>query len=242
LPFEPAWYAERGVTAQYVGHPYFDELPQQRLDTAFVGGQRQRPGRIIGLLPGSRTQEVERNIGTLLRTAGRVQAAQPDTRFLVACYKEAHRQHVVGRLRGRNPAVEVHVGRTPEIIHVSHACVAVSGSVGLELLYHGKPSAVLYRISPFAMRVGQFFKTTPYISLVNLLAGEELFPEYLCTRCEAEAISGDVLRWLRDADAYESICGRLATLRQRVAQPGACARAARQVLEVLAPGRRAAAA
>jgi lipid-A-disaccharide synthase len=241
LPFEPAWYVERGVAAQYVGHPYFDELPQQRLDQAFVAGQRQRPGRIIGLLPGSRTQEVERNLGTLLRTAARVQAAQPGTRFLVACYKEAHRQHVATRVGGSSLAVEAHVGRTPEIIHLSHACVAVSGSVGLELLYHGKPAAVLYRISSLDMRVGQFFKTTPYISLVNLLAGEELFPEYLCTRCPAEAISGDMLRWLGDAEAYQSICHQLATLRQRVAQPGACARAARLVLDVLAPGRRAAA-
>jgi len=241
LPFEPAWYAERGVTGQYVGHPYFDELPRQRLDAAFVGGQRNRPGRIIGLLPGSRTQEVERNLGTLLRTAARVQAAQPDTRFLVACYKETHRQLVAARLPGCAAAVEAYVGRTPEIIHLSHACVAVSGSVGLELLYHGKPAAVLYRISPLDMWVGSFFKKVPYISLVNLLAGEELFPEYLCTRCEAEAISGDLLRWLREPESYAAICRRLAALRQQVAQPGACQRAASLVLDALTPGLKAAA-
>jgi lipid-A-disaccharide synthase len=91
------------------------------------------------------------------------------------------------------------------------------------------------------MKIGNFFKTTPYISLVNLLAGEELFPEYLCTRCESEAISRDLLRWLRDAEAYQSISGQLAALRERVAQPGACERAARQVLDVLMPAQRAAA-
>src|SRR5262249_29167497 len=140
----------------------------QRLDAAFITEQRHRPGRVIGLLPGSRTQEVERNLGTLLRTAARVRAVQPHTRFLVACYKEAHRQYVLGRLAGGDLAVEAHVGRTPEIIHLSHACVAVSGSVGLELLYHGKPTAVLYRIPPLDLRIGKLFKTSPYISLVNL--------------------------------------------------------------------------
>jgi len=49
------------------------------------------------------------------------------------------------RLRGRSLPVEVHAGRTPEIIHLAHSCIAVSGSVGLELLYHGKPSVVTYR-------------------------------------------------------------------------------------------------
>src|SRR5438876_8534085 len=94
LPFEVEWYRERGVTAQYVGHPFFDELPQQRLDENFLKEQRALRGDVVGLLPGSRTQEVERNLSTLLRTAARIHECRPDVRFLVACYKEHHRQLV----------------------------------------------------------------------------------------------------------------------------------------------------
>jgi lipid-A-disaccharide synthase len=241
LPFEQAWYAQRGVTAHYVGHPYFDELPGQRLDASFLESERGRPGQIVGLLPGSRTQEVENNLGMLLRAAARIHRERPDTRFLVACYKEAHRERAVERLAGYRIPVEAHVGRTPEIIHLARACVAVSGSVGLELLYRAKPAAVVYRMSPLELRIGRLFKTSPYISLVNLLAGEELFPEFLCDRCESEAISGQVLRWLNDSEAYETLCGQLLALRQQVAQPGACDRAARFVLERLTPARRVAA-
>src|SRR5262249_20715997 len=194
LPFEQAWYHERGVPARYVGHPYFDELPRQRLDDAFLADQGTRPGKVVGLLPGSRTQEVERNLSTLVRAARRVHAARPDTRFLVACFKPAHRAHVEAYLRRHPlPCVEPCVGRTPEIIHLAHACVAVSGSVGLELLYRGKPSVVLYRIRRLDLKVCNLFKTSRYISLVNLLAGKELFPEYLTDRCEAEAIAGHLL-------------------------------------------------
>jgi lipid-A-disaccharide synthase len=232
LPFEPAWYQERGVAAHYVGHPYFDELPHQQLDAAFLAQQRSTPGPLIGLLPGSRTQEVERNAGTLLRAAARVHAARPDARFMVACYREAHREIVARRLRPGVP-IELHVGRTPEIIELSHSCVAVSGSVGLELLYRGKPTTVLYRISSLDLRVGRFFMKCPYISLVNLLAGEELFPEFLTTKCESAAISGHLLRWLEDEGAYRALRGRLAEIRQRVAEPGACERAARFVLDTL---------
>src|SRR5262249_11987713 len=147
LPFEPAWYAARGVAARYVGHPYFDELPRQRLDPAFVAAQHARPGKVIGLLPGSRTQEVERNLSTLVRAEKLIHAERPDTRFLVACFRPAQQQYVEAYLRRRGlPAIETHVGRTPEILHLAETCVAVSGSVGLELLWHGKPAVVLYRI------------------------------------------------------------------------------------------------
>src|SRR5580692_3147689 len=46
LPFEEAWFRERGVAAQYIGHPYFDELREQRLDPAFLAEQQHRPGPV----------------------------------------------------------------------------------------------------------------------------------------------------------------------------------------------------
>ncbi|HMC66247.1 MAG TPA: lipid-A-disaccharide synthetase, partial [Gemmataceae bacterium] len=214
-------------------HPFFDELPRQELQLEFISAQRTRPGTIIGLLPGSRTQEVERNLSTLVRAASRIHAARPDTRFLVACYQEHHRDHVIARLRHRGLPVAVFAGRTPEIIHRAHSCVAVSGSVSLELLYYGKPTVVIYRIRPLDLRVSRLFITSKYISLVNLLAGKELFPEYLTDRCQAEAVSAHVLGWLSDPAAYAAVRQELAALRDRVAAPGACESAAQYLLDVL---------
>src|SRR5205085_7590304 len=54
LPFEEPWYRARGVEARYLGHPYFDELSRQQLNAAFVEEQSERPGTVVGLLPGSR--------------------------------------------------------------------------------------------------------------------------------------------------------------------------------------------
>jgi lipid-A-disaccharide synthase len=233
LPFEEPWYQARGVNARYIGHPYFDELPAQRLDEPFVAEQQERRGTIIGLLPGSRDQEIERNLSTLIEAARRVAAVCPDVRFLIACLKPRQAERVAARLHDNGLPIEVCCGRTPEIIHLAHSCVAVSGSVGLELLYRGKPSVVLYRIGRIDLVVGNFFRTCPYISLVNLLAERELFPEYLTDRCEGEAIAGHLLRWLKDPAAYEAVCADLAMLRQRVATPGACARAAAAILDEL---------
>lgn len=231
LPFEPAWYAARGVAAQYVGHPYFDELATQRLDAAFVAAEQARSGPVVAVLPGSRNQEVEHHLATLVRAALAIRQARPDARFLVACFKEAHRGYVEAYLRQhRTTCLEPHVGRTPEIIHLAQACLAVSGSVGLELLYHGKPSVVVYRCGWLGLQLARRLMTTRFISLVNLLADEELFPEYLTDRCPAAALSRHILHWLNDPAAAAALRDRLAALRERVAEPGACDRAARYIL------------
>ncbi|HKI38487.1 MAG TPA: lipid-A-disaccharide synthase, partial [Gemmataceae bacterium] len=233
LPFEEPWYDARGVTAHYLGHPYFDELPRQQLNAAFVEEEHERPGTIIGLLPGSRNQELELNLTTLLGAAKHIHAARPETRFLVACYKPEHKGQVEERLPGLGLPIEAHAGYTPEIIHLAKATVAVSGSVGLELLYRGKPSVVVYRAHPLSLFVSRFLRQCRYISLVNLLAGRELFPEFLTHRDEAEGVAGRVLHWLNDEAAYREVCGELAALKARVAVPGACRRAAGYILEVL---------
>jgi lipid-A-disaccharide synthase len=74
---------------------------------------------------------------------------------------------------------------------------------------------------------------TPHISIVNLLAGRALLPEYLTSRCEPEPLAEHTLRWLEDRHAYERLCGELAELRRRVAEPGACDRAAARLLALL---------
>lgn len=234
LPFEQKWYLERGVRAHYVGHPYFDELPHQTLDTRFLDAQLRPGAEIVGLLPGSRAQEVTRNLSTLARTAGLVQRERPNARFLVACYKPAHKAQIDAYLKKLPELpVETHVGRTPEIIELSRACVAVSGSVGLELFYRLKPSAIVYRIGKLDMTIARPFINSPFISLVNLLAERELYPEFLTDRCEAPAVAQHVLRWLGDPAAHASMVQELSDLKQRVALPGACQRTGEYIARVL---------
>ncbi len=232
LPFEESWYHQRDVAAQYVGHPYFDELPAQKLDNVFVRQQEAKGGTVIGLLPGSRNQELTANLPTLLGAARQIHAGRPETRFVVACFKAAHRERVEQALQAEPmPYVEVCVGRTPEIISMAKLCVAVSGSVSLELLYRAKPSVIVYRAPAFLLFLSRFMKKCRFMSLPNLLANEELFPEFLSARCEADGVSRRVLDWLENPAALERLRTRLEHLRSETARPGACERSAHFVIE-----------
>ena len=255
LPFEPAWYHARGVlNAEYVGHPYFDEIAERRIDGGFIAEEAAKGKPIVAILPGSRTQEVTRNLPIMLKAAARLKGSLPNTRFQVACLHERHKAMVETIITetGCNVPVEVFAARTPEIIEMADIAWAVSGSVSLELMMEALPTVVLYKVRRLDLLVARRFIKSKYISLVNLLADAELMPEYLTEVDVSKELCGWAERWLRDPLERAKCSNALAELRSRVAIPGASDRAADRILEILnaaprvyrgpheAPGREAA--
>ena len=242
LPFEKDWYEQRGVVAEYIGHPFFDDLAHQRFDADFLAEQRAKGGEIVALLPGSRNQEVERNLESMIRAAELILAKRPGVRFLVASFKPNQRAMVDAHL-AKHPGlpIETYLGRTPEIMELCKVCLAVSGSVSLELLYRKKPTVIIYRVSRVLMAGSKYVVKVPYICLVNLLAKREVFPEFLSFHCPATAISERLLHWLESQSDHAETVDQLNGLCRQVAVPGACDRAADYLLATLATERRAAA-
>src|SRR3954468_2931709 len=87
LPFEETWFKENGCRATFVGHPFFDEVRRQQFDEPFLRTLRSKPGRLVTILPGSRTQEVEHNLKWFLKAAALVRVRIPGVRFAVAAFK-----------------------------------------------------------------------------------------------------------------------------------------------------------
>lgn len=252
LPFEVPWYRERNCNATYVGHPYFDQMAQQQLDEAFVQQQQARHGRLVTILPGSRTQEIKLNLHWFLKAADVVRQQVPNVRFAIASFNE--KQAVMARELVGSCAVpiEVFVGKTPELIHLATCCMACSGSVSLELMHHEKPTVVLYWISRTAMRVQRYFRTVKYITLVNLLAVKQIFcndgsvydpdaaaaepipfPEYLTSVDKSAAVAGRVVRWLTNEPERQRCVQQLRNLKAQFGHPGASRSAADYILKAL---------
>ncbi len=252
LPFEETWFRRHGCHATFVGHPYFDEVRRRDLDQTFLDEQIAREGRLVTLLPGSRTQEVEHNLRWFLKAAARIHAAVPDVRFAVASFKP-HQAEYARRLAAESGLpIEVYLRRTPELIELADCCMAVSGSVSLELLYHSKPTVILYYVSRLAIFVQSFFRRVKYITLVNLLTADELFPddvtpydpdspgdrhalfpEYLTCLDRSERLARHVIDWLADEPRRRQLIGDLARLKRRVGHGGASRRASEYILQAL---------
>jgi len=255
LPFEADWYRQKKCNATYVGHPYFDELEGQSLDQEFLDDYGNRPGPLVAILPGSRTQEVTKNLRWFLKAAQRVHKDASETRFAVAGFNEKQAEIARALVGESRLPIDVFVGRTPELIHLSRCCMACSGSVSLELLYHTKPTVILYWIARWAYRIAsRFFMKSKFITLVNLLATDEPllsqgckydpkraaapdvpYPEYLTYEDRSEELARHVVSWLKDDEEYERRIQQLSQLKAKYASAGASKTATEYILSKLPP-------
>ncbi|HUV39782.1 MAG TPA: lipid-A-disaccharide synthase, partial [Planctomycetota bacterium] len=152
LPFEEKIYRDAGVPVEFVGHPLFDHLDEVTLDEGFCRQLRaEAPGRLIGLLPGSRDQEIRALLPVMAMAAARVLHALPDTLFAVSCLDE-RRETIVREVLAKHPRLPVRVfrGRTFEVMKEADFCMVASGTATLELAHYNTPMTILYRVNPFA--------------------------------------------------------------------------------------------
>ena len=252
LPFEARWFAERGCNATFVGHPFFDEVQRQQLDAEFVARHVDEQRPLVTILPGSRTQEVSHNLAYFLQAVRIVRAHVPRARFAVAAFRPHHGRLARQAVAESSLPVDVYVSRTPELIRLADCCMAVSGSVSLELLYHAKPTVILYWINRIAYAVQERFRRVRYITLVNLLASDELypddttpydpdapnadealFPEYLTCQDRSAQLARHVIEWLTDRPARQRLVDRLTQLKAEVGHGGAAESAARYIVDAI---------
>lgn len=244
LPFEPKWFQERNCKATYVGHPYFDELANRKLDLARVDGV-ETERNLVTILPGSRDQEVAENLPMFLRAAVAIHERSPETCFTVASYNEPQAD-VARQMLRQHPALpaKIIVGATPELIHLADCCLACSGSVSLELLYHAKPSVIGYRVGRFAYWAQNKFRTVKYITLANLIGSQDIYcragtsakftsdaeqalmPEFLSCDDKSQEIAQRLTDWLTNESKRTAVVNRLTSLRDQYATAGASTRAA----------------
>ena len=257
LPFEESWYRERGCNAHFVGHPYFDELRERQLDEAFVDRLRSSENSpLITILPGSRRVEVRNNLPAFLTAAKHIRQSHPEVRFAIASFNDEQAELAKAELGDHDLAGDIYVGRTPELIEAAHSCLACSGSVSLELLYHAKPAVVHYRVSRSTYLLGRALLRVRYMTLVNLLAAEDRFcsrprpydpndprdvgipyPEYPTCGDKSVEIARHVTQWLDAPETHAAQVAQLGRLRDEVAQTGASRTGATYIMKTLTGSR-----
>lgn len=248
LPFEHTFFTQHGIESVYVGHPFFEA--SKKLDEVLMSTYEVKQGPLVTLLPGSRTFEVQANTERFLNTAKLVAQRVPNVHFAVAAYKPAHAEQVERIAQEMGIEVDIRVGKTSELIQLADCCLAVSGSVSLELLASLKPTVIHYRLNNFYSVVFNWVRRVKYITLVNLLAADELhprdislfdphhpqadqvpFPEYLTVRDRSTDMANHLCDWLLNPQSYQQKIEQLRALKTKYAQPGASARVASQLLQ-----------
>lgn len=228
LPFEEALYRGEGVDCAYVGHPLLDHVARTPVAERFKGQL------VIGLLPGSREQEIRRLLEPMIATARRIQAAHPEARFVTPCVNAA-REAQVRAIAGDFP-LETVTGAMYDVLSAARCCMTASGTATLETALFGVPEVIVYRVSALSYWIAKKVVHIENIGIVNILAGRRIVPEFIQHEVGPDKLAPAMLELIEDTHARARMLEDLAALRVQLGEPGASMRAARHVLEVIEGG------
>jgi len=261
FPFEVAYYRDRGIPAEFVGHP-LAELPLPSITREKFAAQNNLDPACtwIGLIPGSRLTEIRDHLPTMLEAARQLVADVPAPlsapyEFLIplAPTLDAVQRAAVTRLverRGAGLAVRLIDGSGAEgatspiacgaALHHARASVVASGTATVEAALAGNPFVVVYRVSPVTYAIAKRLVKVPHVAMANLIAQKRVVPELIQQDFTAQNIVQHLAPLLPDGPARESMKIELGAIRRALLKPpangkgdqhGAITRAAEIVLE-----------
>jgi len=232
LPFEQQFYTANNVPATFVGHPLLD-TPLPTADQIFTTGVE---GQVtIGLVPGSRDNEIARHLPVMLNTADILKDRLKQARFIISQAASVERKQIE-MIVAQHPCrmnVEIISDGVEAVFERSDVIVAASGTVTLQAAIHGVPMVIIYKVSPISFMLGRAMIRVPNIGLVNLVAGRQLVPEFVQNAANAENISSAVAEMLTDRIKLNHLKKQLFALRDVMGGAGASDRVAELALGML---------
>jgi len=232
FPFEVEWFSRNApnLKTKWVGHPLADRWIEQ--------GRGQAPDGCpcIALLPGSRPKEISRHWPVLLETAARIVREQRNVRFVSLATGPEMRQRLEeawAKFPTSGVSLDIVSGQSLTLLNRCTMAMVASGTATLECAMAGLPMLVIYKTSWFTYLLGRLLVKLPYLSMVNVLAGEKVVPEFLQSAATPQRLATAALQILRNPRGTERMAQRIRDVAAKLGGPGAAERAADQVEEAI---------
>jgi len=238
LPFEPAFLAGHGINGEFVGHPLADEISGD-VDQAQVREQLGiSSSKVLTLMPGSRSGEVQRVAPELIKTAAWLNERVTDFSVVVPVARVELRPEIEIQFQTLAPDVQVRFldGQAHDAIAAGDAVLLVSGTAALEVMLLKRPMVVAYKLSAPSYYVARFLQAVglfraKYMSLPNLLADRPLVSEFLQAEVAAPAMGQELLSLLESGSHRDELVNEFIALGEQL-RCSAGVRSAAAVLRV----------
>jgi lipid-A-disaccharide synthase len=219
FPFEPEFFARHGIDSVDIGHPLTRLLQPSAGREELRARYNIAPSNpFVALLPGSRAGEVVRHLPILIKTVQRIQEAglKPRPRFVVAVPPGV----VPSSFRERisESSIQVLEGQTWDVLACTDLALAASGTVTIEAAILGTPMIAFYRVNSLSWLMGKHLVKVPFYSMVNLVAGRRIVPEFIQNDVTAARLADEALWLLGDPTARDRMRVELRTVAQKLSR------------------------
>lgn len=233
---EASYFERFGATVTWVGHPLVDRfpVPPGRASARQVLGIGEEE-RVVTLLPASRQQEVKYLLPTLFEAARQLQAQLPDIQFLIPVSSPQFQPVFAQASQQYGLRSQIIQEGTETAIAAADLAITKSGTANLEIALMNVPQVVVYKLNPISAWVAQNLLkfSIPFASPVNLVEMQPVVPELLQWQATPEAIVAKAMELLTQESARQDMLAGYASMRKALGEPGACDRAANEILNLL---------
>ena len=225
FPFEEKFYRDRGVDAEFVGHPLAELARPTITRDEYAAQHGLDPSKQwIALMPGSRRKEVKMNLPGILQAA---KALGDEFEFLLPVAPTLTSEFIRSQLLP-SPPLKITNNEAPPLFNIdlvpealpalahSRAGIIASGTATVEAAMMELPFVMVYRVTPLTYLLGRSTVKVPYFAMVNLIAGEEVVPELVQPDFTPEKVVARLKEIIPDGPTREKMLSGLKRVKSRL--------------------------
>ena len=227
FPFEVPFYEAHQIPVTYVGHPLAGKVvPSLSKNAALKEFGLESDGPVIGLLPGSRSNEIKRLLPVILATVELLSIRFPTASFVLNQASSVTDGMLEPYLANCKVMVKAIKGRNYDVLQCCDAVITVSGTATLEVALAGIPMAIIYKLTPITYWLGRLLISINFIGLPNILAGKGIVREFIQREANATNLAEEIGNILEDKNYANEIRDNLARVKELLGEGGGSSRLA----------------
>lgn len=233
IPFEEKLFRNVGIDAKFVGHPLLEVVASRHSKEEFFRiNNLALDKKIIGLLPGSRIQEIKRLLPEMIVTAKRFAKKHPEFQVVIGRANSVP-DELYRDLIGKNSDILLLENSTYEVMKHSDLLIVASGTATLESALFETPLIIVYKVDPISYFIGKQLIRIESIGLVNVIAERKIVPEFIQTKFRWNYMLPQMEELLFDNEKRNQVIQNLKQIKQKLGEPGASRRAAEIAMSMI---------
>ncbi|MCK4665808.1 lipid-A-disaccharide synthase, partial [Candidatus Dependentiae bacterium] len=234
IPFEPEIFNKFGGNCTYIGHPLIHRIESYTFNHDLIKRLRNREGKNILILPGSRMNEIEKIFPVMVQTAEIINSKMQDEKvtFYISVAETIDKAEISKRLKGVNFKFKLFTENLYEHLKSADFAVVTSGTATLETALFNLPMVLLYKTSGLTYSLAKLLVKVDNIGLVNIISGKKIVNEYIQS-LDPSVIADEIIQLIQAPEKLEAIKRELLKVQNKLGKKNASENGAKMLISML---------